>query len=314
MKKVLTITLTLLFILANIIVYNHAYHFTHFTQNHSSNGIEMIRTSKPEQLNLSKKLKILFNGVTIPRPTHTNQPTKPFKTIYLQSHEKIEGWLIETPNPKGTVIIFHGYSSNKSRILNYANEFQKLGYSTFLIDFMGSGGSAGNTTTVGYKESKDVKVAYDYIKENYPNQKIILHGPSMGAVAIMKSINDYNIQPNQIIIECPFGSMRKTTQNRFEAMKLPTILLPDWLLLYGGLQNGFNPYKHVPINYAKKINIPTLLITGAKDARVTRQEIDDIYANLQGPKTLKILKNAQHENYMLRHKKEWLTFVIPFLQ
>jgi len=308
MTKATILTLTLLFLLANTIIYNHAYQFTHFNPNATK------RTNKPEKLTLPQKLKTLFNGITIPRPTNESQPTQAFKTIYLQSHEKIEGWLIENPNPKGTIIQFHGYSSKKSGILNYSDEFQKLGYNTFLIDFMGSGGSTGNTTTIGYKESKDVKVAYNYIKENYPNQKIILHGSSMGAVAIMKSIHDDNIKPDQIIIECPFGSMRKTTQARFEAMNLPTFILPDWLLLYGGLQNGFNPYKHVPTNYAKKITIPTLLITGAKDARVSQQEINDIYTNLQGQKTLKILEQAQHENYLNRYKKEWLTSVTPFLQ
>jgi alpha/beta superfamily hydrolase len=57
-------------------------------------------------------------------------------------------------------------------VLDESAGFRQLGYNTLLVDFRAHGNSGGNTCTVGYYESEDVKLAYDYIK-NIP-AKIIL--------------------------------------------------------------------------------------------------------------------------------------------
>ena len=89
-------------------------------------------------------------------------------------------------------------------------------------------------------------------------------------------------------------------------------ILADMLLFYGGLQNGFNPYQHKPIEYAKKIDIPTLLLYGEKDERVTIEETKAIYENLSGKKSIAILKNSAHENYLNNDEEHWSVSVAMF--
>jgi alpha-beta hydrolase superfamily lysophospholipase len=146
----------------------------------------------------------LIFGVNNPRPVNKSVPNEKFETITLKSYKTIECWKIKSDSSKGTVILFHGYGGSKSTMLDKSDEFGKLGYSTLLVDFLGSGGSEGNQTTVGFKEAEDVKTCYDYLVSQ-GEQKIFLFGTSMGAVAILKAISDYDIQPAGIIIECPFG-------------------------------------------------------------------------------------------------------------
>jgi pimeloyl-ACP methyl ester carboxylesterase len=223
------------FILLNIVTYNHAYHFTHFS------SLETKKT-KVEQLGFLQKMKLTFVGVKNPKPVNASLPDSPYKTVSLESHEKLEAWFINQDSVKnGIVILFHGYSGSKSGMLNYSKEFEKLGFATFLVDFMGSGGSEGNQTTIGFKESRDVKKAYNYVLSEFPNSKIILFGSSMGAVSIMKAVVDFDLKPDKLILECPFGEMRTTVQKRFEIMQIPSFILADLLLFYGGLQNDFNP-------------------------------------------------------------------------
>ena len=286
---------------------NHAYKFTHFAEKSSP------KSGKPEYLPFTEKLKVIFWGINNPKPVNYHQPARTHETITIQSKEKLETWLIEPENPKGTVLLFHGYSGSKSGILNYAEEFYQKGYRTLLVDFQGSGGSTGHQTTIGFEESKDVKATYDYIKNRFPEEEIILFGSSMGAVSILKAVAETEIEPAKLIIECPFGSMRTTTQKRFEAMGIPTFILPDMLMIYGSIQNGFNAYAHNPTEYAKKIDIPTLLLYGAKDPRVTQAETDEIFQNLQGEKALGIFKNAGHENYLWRYSQEWKKEIDTFL-
>jgi len=306
MKKIILV-IGFLAILANIIAYNHAYQFTHFT---NTSGKRL----KPEDLSLFQKAKVLFTGVSNPKPKNETLPQSPYEVIKIESHEPLEGWLIEAEKPKGVVILFHGYSGSKSGILNYGLAFNQFGYTTLLMDFMGSGGSGGLKTTIGYQESRDVKESYEFIKEKYPNQKIILFGSSMGAVSIMKALNDYEMTPDKIILECPFGSFKLTVEKRFEAMKVPSFPFAHLLLFYGGLQNGFNAFKHNPTEYAKRIDAPTLLIYGAKDKRVTIGEIQTIFEHLGGAKELMVLEQSGHENYLVNSQKVWKKKVQSFME
>ena len=293
-------------VLINLVAIFHSYKFTHFADNNSE------KTKSPKELSTVQKLKILFLGVSNPRPENRTVPTDKFQTITLKNDKEIECWSIKTENSKGTVILFHGFSEEKSSMLDKSEVFRYLGYSTFLVDFMGSGGSEGNQTTIGFLESEQVKMCFDYLTES-GEKNIYLFGTSMGAAAIMKSINDYGIKPKGIIIECPFGTMYKTICARFKAMNVPAFPMAGLLVFWGGVQNGFWAFAHNPTNYAKNINCPTLLLYGAQDNNVSREEIDDIFKNLAGQKKMKIYQEAGHENYLTKYREEWTQDIQLFL-
>jgi uncharacterized protein len=295
-----------LFVAMNVIAYFHAYKFTHF----SESSVE--KTKNPKELGMINKIKALLLGINNPKPVNKTQPTRPFETINLQSSKRIECWHIKLDSSKGTVIVFHGFSSNKSLMLDKSDEFNKLGYSTLLVDFIGTGGSEGNETTIGFKEAQDVQVNIDYLRQN--NEKnIILFGTSMGAAAILKAAEEFHITPTSAIIECPFGSMYKTTCARFEQMKVPCFPMAGLLVFWGGLQNGFWAFSHNPQEYAKSVRFPTLLLYGEKDAEVSREEIDHIFKNMSGKKRLNTFVDAGHENYLKRYKEDWIKDVSLFL-
>lgn len=305
-KKALWIT-AILFFLANTFALIHAYKFTHFTRN------DIQKTQNPSKLSSFDKIKTLAFGVDNPRPKNTKVPLQPYTTVRLKSNKEIECWSIKTENPKGTVLIFHGFSGEKSSMLDKSDEFLKLGYNTLLVDFMGSGGSEGDQTTLGFYEAEEVKSCFDYISL-LGEKNIILFGTSMGSVAIMKAINDYSIRPSAIILECPFGSMHETVCARFSNMHVPSFPAASLLVFWGGIQNGFWAFDHNPSEYAKGISCPTLLLYGEKDQNVSRTEIDEIYKNLNGKKIIKTYPLAGHENYLKFYKYEWIKDVGEFLK
>ena len=294
-------------VLGNIVLYNHAYRFTHFIE-----GVA-TRTKKPENLSVAEKLNTALFGISIPKPMNKEVPSREYEVFKVQSDEVLEGWHIKVPDAKGTVILFHGYAGYKSMLLPYSDEFNQKGYSTVLIDFRGSGGSSGNTTTIGFKEGKDVKMTLEYVQQHYPSHKIILFGTSMGAAAIMKAVAQYNIQSDKIILECPFGNLLATTRKRFDTMGAPSFPFAELILAYGGAQTGFNAFEHNPTEYAKKIEIPTLLLYGKHDARVSREKTDEIYNNLQGTKKLVVFENSGHEIYLNHDAIKWNQSIDAFL-
>ena len=301
-----------LFILMNIIANFHAYKFTHFADKYVS------KTKSPDKLTSFDKIKTLLFGVNNPRPTNNIKPSTYFETIELQSNKRIECWYIKKDSSikpdsaSGTIVMFHGYSGEKSSMLDKSDEFLKINYNTMLVDFMGSGGSEGNQTTLGAKEAEEVKTVFDYLTKR-GEKNIYLFGTSMGAVSILKAINDYHIKPKGIILECPFGSMYQTTCARFKTMNAPTFPMAGLLVFWGGIQNGFWAFGHNPTEYAKKVTCPTLILYGEQDKNVSREEIDEIYNNVKGGKVLKTYKLAGHENYLLKYKSEWKEDISKFV-
>jgi alpha-beta hydrolase superfamily lysophospholipase len=188
----------------------------------------------------------------------------------------------------------------------------EMGFNTLLIDFMGSGGSEGSQTTIGFREAEQVKASFELLKQRGTTD-IFLFGTSMGAVAILKAIKDYGIQPKGIILECPFGTMYKTTEARFKIMNIPPFPMANLLVLWGGLINGFWAFNHNPVEYAKTVQCSTLLLYGEKDEKVSRDEIDKIFHNLKGEKQLKTYPLAGHENYLRKYKNQWVNDVRRFL-
>lgn len=304
-KRLLWIVL-LIFILMNIVAFFHAYKFTHFTDKN-------VFKTDAKKLTIDNKIQTLLFGVNNPRPKNNSQPTQKFETIKLQSNKQIECWHIKTDSSKGTIILFHGYGGAKSSMIDKSDEFVKQGFSTLLVDFMGSGGSEGNQTTIGFKESEEVKTCVEYLTK-LGEKNVYLFGTSLGAVAIMKSLNDYKLNPKGIIIECPFGSMYQTTCARFNSMKVPSFPMAGLLVFWGGVQNGFWSFRHKPINYAKNIKCPTLLLYGEQDEKVSRKEIDEIYSNLHCNKNLETFSLAGHENYLTKYKEKWLEKVNKFIK
>ncbi len=309
LKKLLKISLLLVAFLSaivNIIVIFHAYNFTHFSTTTKT------KTKSSSNLSFIEKLSILTFGVTNPRPRNSLTPSQNYETIYLQSNKKITCWLIKQPKSKGTVILFHGYGGNKSSLLDKSDIFIALGYTTLLVDFAGSGNSEGNQTTIGFHESLQVKTCYEYLQKQ-GERTIILFGTSMGAVAIMKAVSEYQLLPTKLILECPFGTMLETVEKRCKNMHMPSFPLANLLVFWGGIINNFDAYSHNPIQYANNINIPTLLLYGEKDKNVTKTEITNIFSHLKGHKTLKTYQNAGHENYLIKYRNEWIKDISSFL-
>lgn len=252
-------------------------------------------------------------GVENPRPSAHAIPTEPFEIVRLRSNKNIHCWLISAAQARGTIVMFHGYKGEKSSLLRKSAIFRALGYHTLLVDFMGSGESEGDQTTIGYWEAEQVKTCFEYLQQR-GEKNIILWGTSMGAVAAMRARAVYpQVQPSCIILECPFGTMRKTVAARCHLMGIPAFPAADLLVFWGGIENNFWGFSHNPITYAAQIDCPTLLLYGAKDNRVSAAETNAIFSRLSGHKTLRVYTNAGHEDYLGEYAAEWESDVRYFL-
>ncbi|MBC7866617.1 MAG: alpha/beta hydrolase [Gloeobacteraceae cyanobacterium ES-bin-316] len=301
-------TLLVVFILFNIMVIFHAYKLTHFYDRTKPNT-EAI--AKKSTWNTTKAILMGANALK----SENVAPDTIVQNVYFTTKDnlKLAAWFLPATAAKGTIAMFHGHGSKKSALLSEAAIFRSLGYNTLLIDFRAHGDSEGNTCTIGYKETEEVKLAYDYLKAK-GEKNIVLFGISLGASTITKAVNEHNLKPARVILEMPFGSLFDAVKGRLKIMQLPPQPLATMLTFWGGTIHGFFAFNLKPAEYAKKIECPVLLQWGKNDPRVSRSETELIYNNIIGPKKLVLYENSAHESLCKKETAKWTNEVTAFLQ
>lgn len=294
--------------LFSFVLFNQSYRFTHFDAGGAGPA------GSPSGLTIAKYALL---GLPNPRPVDGPAPDTAYQNVRFSTADgtRLAAWYVPVARPRGTVVLFHGYHSERGGLAAEAKGFRHLGFSTLQVDFRGSGASDGNFTSVGYDEGQDVKAAYDWTFKQNVNQKIYLFGVSMGAVAVLRGMSQFPaMRPQGLVLECPFATILAASRGRLRTLHAPEEPLAHLIVFTGSLQNGFWGFNHDAVAYARTVRVPTLLQWGEHDPRVTRQETDAIFAALRGPKQLVLYPTAQHESYARRDPARWLTAVATFLK
>ncbi len=128
----------------------------------------------------------------------------------------------KTDNPKGVIIYFHGNAGNLHGWGEVALDFTRLSYDVLIPDYRGYGKSTGKIRNEEMLH-RDAAVAYNYLKERYPENQIILYGRSIGtgiAVYLAKES-----RPRMLILESPIFNMRDLAQHHYPFMPATIIAL-----------------------------------------------------------------------------------------
>ncbi len=301
--------LVALFVALNVLAYRHAWNMTHFVPG----GWKR----KPEVLTRLEKVRALIGGVRLCRPVVHEGPDA--VGLACETHTfagtrcNLEGWYVPHEGAAGLVTMFHGYNACKAKLLAEIRGFHDLGYACFAVDFPGCGGSGGELTTIGFLEAGDVVRAVEHARRTWGEQPLVLFGQSMGGVAVLRALAVYQIQPDAVIVECPFDRLLNTVKARFRTMGVPPFPAAHLMLFWGGVQQGYNAFRHNPVEYAPRVKCPTLVLYGDDDRRVSRREIDSLFAALGGDKEMHVFEGLGHESYAAVRPDEWKGQVAPFL-
>ena len=270
-----------------------------------------------EQMSVGQKLKAVVFGIPVSRPSNHVTPANiglDFQTIMLETERgQRELWQIDRDQARGTVVMVHGYAASKASLLDQARIFHEFGWRTILVDFHGSGGSSGNTTTLGVREADDVRAVLNHVKHKFPDQPLVVYGFSMGAAAVVHALATYHIQVDGVIVEAMFDRLLATTRRRFGAMGLPSFPMSELLIFWGSVDQGINGFGLKPIEDVRAIQAPVLMLRGEHDPRVTDAETRAIAANLQHG-TLAIMPNTAHTSGAISAPSVWRETVQQFLQ
>lgn len=300
------------FVGVNVLAFMQARAMTRFVETGERTGV-------PEQLSLLDRIGVLLSGVRIPRPINRRTPADlamPYESHSIPAAGGImlECWFLPGGSDAPIVALFPGYAAGKSTLLGAAREFHRLGYPALLADFYGSGGSSGSGTTIGVQEAEDVAAVVAYSRRTWPERRLILYGFSMGGAAVLRALAIHGVEAAGAIVEASFDSLRNTARNRFRSMGLPASPFSELLMFWGGVQNGFNPFAHNPVDYARSVRIPVLILHGGDDVRVPPDQARNVAAALGVYSTLIVYDGVPHMPIVAARREEWSRDVREFLQ
>jgi uncharacterized protein len=282
-------------VILNILAYSGAYFMTHY--------------SEPGQWGLPKP-----NSAKTPADIGLSYSTQ---HLSVKNNEWVETWLIPAADKevKGTMLLFPGKDSSKAnQLLAPAQVFHDLHYNSLLVDFRGVGGSSGNTTTLGVRESEDVALVLKEADRLQIQRPFVLYGISMGSAAILTAIAQEQVKPDGIILELPFARSIDALRSRVRALHIPAFPLAELIVFWGGVQHGFNAFTHNPVTYAAQVQCPTLIMHGSLDQWTTIDEIKEILQNLRGSKELVLFSNTGHTLLVTVDRELWKGSIDNFLQ
>ncbi len=280
---------------------SHAWRFTHFDPTATA------RPAAPAERDLADRLEALALGVSLPRPRHTLQPEDLGPTATFATREGLATWTWPGAG-RGGVLLLHGYGGSAASLTDEARLFHDHGYTVRLVDLPGAGASPDAPTTLGWEEGAlAARLVVDL-----PRPRVIFGG-SMGAAAALRAAGPLQAQVDALVLENPYDRLSTTVGHRMAAMGLPAQPATTWLLSWGGLLTGFNPFALNPVDFARQVRAPTLLLCGAEDPWVLPDEIEAIHSALAGARALHLFPRVGHRSLYEADPARWEAAVWPFL-
>lgn len=230
---------------------------------------------------------------------------------------KLHGYWIPAEEPRGTILLAHGYRSTILVDFGLAFAFyHALGMNILVPHQRAHSQSEGRYITFGVKESEDMKCWIDYHNKTYGNIQMILSGLSMGASTVLY-LADQNLPENVkcIIADCGFTSPKDILDKVYRSVvhlpSGPSLWAAD---LFARVFAGFSLTEKDTRDVLKKAKLPVLMIHGLSDdfvpSDMTRQGYDSCF----GAKEILLVEGAGHGTSFLVDKQTYITRVVAFLE
>jgi pimeloyl-ACP methyl ester carboxylesterase len=171
----------------------------------------------------------------------------PFREYFfdVEPGVRINGLHFYRENPRGLILYFHGNTRSIKGWAKYSRDFYRYNYDVLLVDYRGFGKSTGKRSEKEMLD--DMQFIYEKLKEQYPEDHLIVYGRSIGSGFASKVASDNS--PRYLILDAPYYNFTSVVE-RF----LP--ILPVRFVLRYHLRTD---------KWIRSVQCHTYIIHGTKD-------------------------------------------------
>ena len=174
----------------------------------------------------------------------------------------LEVWRVDpASHSRGVVVLAHGWSRNRDRMVDRARLFGRLGFSTVMHSARDHGGSSPKRYMNALRFAEDIEAVLSWV-----NEPVLLYGHSAGAAAAIIAASRHSDRIKLLFLEGCYAKTKEALLSLYRNYNLffgtffaPMVIF--WMdLFYKRGLDSVNPVKLAP-----GIDLPVLLIHGSRD-------------------------------------------------
>jgi len=244
--------------------------------------------------------------------------------VYVASDSlRLHGYYMRNASDSArTVLLLHGYKDNALGMMSYADRYLAAGYHVLLPDLRAHGLSEGDLVGFGWNDRQDVYRWIDWLIKRDSATRIVLHGLSMGAAAVMMVSDSLP----ETVVACVEDAGYTSVYDEFD-FQIRNIrphsyaVLKEYVLRQAGRRAkrlaGFDFREASALEKVKKASIPMLFVHGDADDFVPFDMVLQLYNAKKGAKDLLIIQGAGHFNLLNRdsalYARRWSEFLARYV-
>jgi hypothetical protein len=208
--------------------------------------------------------------------------------------ETLAAWWVPAEGGRGAVLFFHGNAGNISHRLDYLLMFNRLRFSTLIVDYRGYGRSTGSPSEEG--TYRDAEAAWEYLlhaRQTRPGQVVIAGESLGGAVATWLAARN---PPRAVLLFSTFTSATDLGADVYW-------FLPVRILSRIGYDN---------LERLKSIDAPVFIAHSLNDDIVPYRHGRKLYEAARGPKAFLEMRGGHNQGFIFT-RTEWVAELAAFL-
>lgn len=169
------------------------------------------------------------------------------RNVEMEDGKRLHSLLFKSENSKGVVFYLHGNAGSLEGWGSVAETFTDFDHDVFIPDYRGYGKSQGTIKSEGQLH-RDMQTLYDHLKQEYPEERIIILGHSIGSGMAAKLASEN--EPELLILQAPYYSIPDLIKNT-----PPLNIFPSFLIRY----------KFRTGKFLEKTKAPVVILHGNED-------------------------------------------------
>ena len=196
------------------------------------------------------------------------------KWIQVDDNCKLNALLFKADSSKGIILYLHGNGGSVNSWGDVASFYTELGYDMLIPDYRGYGKSQGKISSEK-QLLNDIQCVYNSIKQNYPEEKIIILGYSLGTGLATDLASKNNAR--KLVLLAPY-------YNFPDLLKKKLKLVPAFVLKYRLMTN----------ENICKVKSPIVLFHGKNDELIDYQSSEKLFKLCKPGDKIFLLANQGH--------------------
>jgi uncharacterized protein len=240
----------------------------------------------------------------------------PFEALEVVTGDGIRlyGWLVEPPQPRGTVALFHGMRHTREQMLSRMTVLHAAGYRCVAFDHRAHGLSRGKRVSFGWYEARDVAAIARLIAERWPEQPRAAIGISMGAAAL--TFAGAACGWRGVVLEGIYAEAALAFRRRIGRY------YPAWFgRLYPGViwitrrRLKMSPEEVRPVDAVRSLaGVPLLFITGAEDYLAPPEDARRVAEAAEADAEFELVPGAAHTDVVETGGERYRELLLTFLE